>query len=66
MEDWIVFDCNHNNAGGLLLEVQDQIYRSDKNFEKELNFRGYISQPWRLVRTVWFDTSSFNKSKYAA
>lgn len=31
MEDWIVFGCNHKNAGGLLLKVQDQIYRSDKN-----------------------------------
>lgn len=44
------------------MEVQDRIYRSDKNFGKELNFRGYISQLWRLVRTVWFNTSSFSKS----
>lgn len=31
MEDWIGFDCDHKSAGGLLLKVQDWIYRSDKN-----------------------------------
>lgn len=38
MEDWIVFDCNHNNAGGLLLKVQDRIYRSDQNIWKRSEF----------------------------
>lgn len=62
MEDWIFFDCNHKDAGSLLLEIQDRNYGADKNFGKELYFRGYFSPTWPLVRTIWFNTSSFNKS----
>lgn len=56
MEDLIVFDCNHKDSAGLLLEGQT------KTFGKELNFRGYFSEPNSFVRTVWFNTSLFNKS----
>lgn len=33
-----------------------------KTFEKEVNFRAYFSGLWRFVRTVWFNTTLFNKS----